>query len=179
MKKTYKLKNLCIFAKSRLPISVVNPTQKFFTYHKGIVSNSFCSNTEGDLDNLGGYTLFFTNFYKLFTNVKISKQFISRCTAAYYRYASYTKRSTQCKAKQGGANPFPFRIFKSQWLQMVSNFDKAQRSFYLISGKQHFSLWHRFRFVQGLRCAYSSGKQSLNQLFLLSTSHTLTVVSVC
>lgn len=178
MKKTYKLKNLCIFATQHLQIGFGYPKAKFFTYHKGIVPNSFYRKVDCECCNLTGAMPYFSNI-KFFTNATLSKQFISRCTAAYYRYASYTKRSTQCKAKQGGANPIPFRIFKSQWLQMVSNFDKAQRSFYLISGKQHFSLWHRFRFVQGLRCAYSSGKQSLNQLFLLSTSHTLTVVSVC
>lgn len=124
-----------IFAMRRLRISVVKSTNKFFTYHKGVVPNSFCSNAESDLRKSKGLHPLFT-IYKLFSNAKIRKQFIKSSTRYCVRYGYFTKRSTT----------HSLGIFKNARLQMVQGANQTTPHFNFFQGfKKQFSLWFGFR----------------------------------
>ena len=83
--------NFYIFAMRKLHNSFANFKQSLFTYHKGIVPNSFSIAVSGFRKSRGLYPHLIN--FKLFSNAKHRKEFIRNCVYACFRYGSFTKRS--------------------------------------------------------------------------------------
>ena len=100
-----------IFAMSHILNDFVNSIkQSLFTYHKGIVPNSFYRKVVSVCDNSRGLYPHFININYLL-NVTHSKQFIQNCVYACFRYGSFTKRSN--------SNYSSLQNFQRLWQQMV------------------------------------------------------------
>jgi hypothetical protein len=127
------IKIITIFVMRNKLSRVAKSTQKFFTYHKGVVfPNSLCSNTISLFRNSGGLHPLFTLFNKFFTNAKQCKQFIKSSTRYCVRYGYITKRCSN----------FFMGFFKNARLQVVQNTNQTPAYFNFFQGfSQQLSLW--------------------------------------
>ena len=151
-------KNFYIFAMRKLLHRFVNPKQFLLKPHyKGVVLSILSSAKWLVIfANPRGLCPIFINFFKLFSNAKIRKQFTS--ARNLHSNASYTKRS----------NPNTFRIFGEQWLKMVQNFNKAYQGFNEFQvQQQNLSLRYWQKFARSLRNAPASCNHvcNLNKIY--------------
>ena len=103
-------KLLHIFAVSQLLNDFVNQKQSFFTYHKGIVPNSFYRKVVSGCDKSRGLYPHLL-ICKLFTNVTTSKQFTASLQGMWCRNVWFTKRTQPLQ--------FPSQTYQRLWLWLV------------------------------------------------------------
>ena len=122
--------------------------QSFFTYHKGIVLNSFYRKVDCVFRDLEGYTLILL-IINYFSNAKHEKQFTIRMPGMWCCNVQLTKR--------GNFTYITLQNFQRLWQQMVCYIHKQERlcckvpSFQKaihFSKRQNTSRGHAFTFTE-------------------------------
>lgn len=157
------IKILLIFTMRQLFFRVVNSTQSFLTNHKGVVSNSFSSNTEsGCRKSRRLHPLFSINFFKLFNYATTVKQFIKSSTRYCFRYVHFTKRSLTHFTT----------ILKRASIHLVQDSSQATQDICMFQKSQSpLSLWRGSGYRSSVYCFdYTSGKlRGLNPQLIYET----------